>query len=68
MRLKELRKKKGVTQKEVAEAVHCTDKAYSRYERGERQPSIEMLKDLSSYFNESIDYIVNNDTEVYRGC
>ena len=61
MRLKELRKKKGATQKEVAIAIGCSALNYSRYERNEREPDIKTLKDLSKYFNQSIDYIVGND-------
>lgn len=61
MRLKELRMKKGVTQKEVAFAIGCSKCNYSRYERGEREPDLATLKLLSNYFRKSIDYIVCND-------
>ena len=61
MRLRELRLQKGVTQKEVAEAIGYNRIDYSRYERGDRQPSIAVLKLLSEYFGVSIDYIVCND-------
>lgn len=61
MRLSELRKKKGVTQKAVADAIVCSVNNYSRYERGDRAPDIETLKRLSKYFGETIDYIVCND-------
>ena len=61
MRLKELRLKKGVTQREVAKAIGINRNNYSRYERGEREPDILTLKHLSGYFEVSIDYIVCND-------
>lgn len=61
MRLKELRKDKGVTQKEVALAIGCSTGNYARYERGEHEPDIATLKSLSTYFQKSIDYIVCND-------
>ena len=61
MRLKELRLKKGVTQREVAKAIRSNRNNYSRYERGEREPDILTLKQLSRYFEVSIDYIVCND-------
>ena len=61
MRLKELRLKKGVTQKVVAKAIFCTPLAYSRYEGAKREPSIATLKLLSQYFGVSIDYIVGNE-------
>ena len=50
MRLKELRFKKGVTQKEVARALGCSENNYSRYERGDREPDIYTLKALSKYY------------------
>ena len=61
MRLKELREIKGVTQKEVADAIGCSANNYSRYERGEREPDNTTLKLLSKYFNVSIDYMLYND-------
>jgi transcriptional regulator with XRE-family HTH domain len=61
MRLKELRTCKGVTQKEVAEAIGCSANNYARYEREEREPDISTLKLISDYFGVGIDYIVCND-------
>lgn len=61
MRLKELRTQKGVTQKEVADAIVCSVNNYARYERGEHEPDIETLKRLSKYFGVSIDHITCND-------
>ena len=61
MRLKELRLKKGVFQKEVAEAIGYSTAVYCHYERGRREPNIQTLKLLSKYFDVSIDYIVGND-------
>ena len=61
MRLKELRQKKGVTQKDVAMAIGCSTNNYARYEREEREPDNYTLKQLSKYFRVSIDYILCND-------
>ena len=61
MRLKELRTQKGVTQKEVANAIVCSVNNYARYERGEHEPDIETLKRLSKYFEATVDYIIGND-------
>lgn len=63
MRLKELRKKKGVTQQTVAYAIGQSANTYSRYERREREPDNNTLKLLSKYFDVSIDYILCNDWE-----
>ena len=61
LRLKELRKKKGVSQKNVADAICCSVDCYSKYERNKREPNIDSLKLLSKYFGVSIDYLVCND-------
>ena len=61
MRLKELRQHKGVTQREVANAIGCSSQTYAKYERGEREPDLFTLKQLSKYFGVSIDYILCND-------
>ena len=60
-RLKELRNKKGVTQKVIASEIGCTTDCYSKYERNKREPDIETLIRLSKCFDVSIDYIVRND-------
>ena len=61
MRLKELRLDKKVTQQKVANAIGCSAGNYARYERGEREPDIFMLKQLSKFFGVSIDHILCND-------
>ncbi len=60
IRLKEIRAKNNLTQAHVAELLGCSTTVYSRYETGDRQPSIETLISLSQIFNVSIDYMVNN--------
>ena len=61
MRLKEIRQGKGLTQKQVADHLGCHPCVYSRYETGEREPSIPILKQLSAFLGVSIDCIVEND-------
>ena len=58
MKLRELREQKGVTQKEVADAIGCTATVYSRYERGEREPDISTLCSLADYFEVSTDILI----------
>lgn len=60
MNLKELRTQMGLSQKAVADGVGCSPTVYSRYETGERQPSIEMLISLSKFFCVSVDCIIGN--------
>ncbi len=52
-----LRKAKGVTQEELAEAVHISFQAVSKWENG-GAPDIEMLPVLASFFGVSIDELM----------
>jgi transcriptional regulator with XRE-family HTH domain len=45
----------------VAMDLNISREALSHYENGKRQPSIEMLRKLSQYFNVSIDYLINGE-------
>lgn len=66
MRLKDLRIASGTTQKDVAESIGCTATIYSRYEREEREPDIQTLCKLANYFQVSIDYLVESDSNIWR--
>ena len=46
--IKSLRIEKGLTQKELAEALNCTDKAISRWETGKGFPDIVFLAPLAN--------------------
>ena len=49
-RLTELRKEKGVTQKDMSLLLGITRPAYTAYEMGKRQPDYETLIKLADYF------------------
>ena len=59
--LRKLRKEKGLNQSELADILDLKQRTYNAYELGVNEPSIEVLKKLSSFFNVSIDYLVGND-------
>jgi len=67
MRLKEIRIKKRLTQRQIADFIGCAPSVYSRYETGDREPSIDILIQLSRCLNVTIDYIVGNDTPLNSG-
>ena len=48
-KIAELRKAKNLTQKELAELVHVTDKAVSKWERGVNFPDLGLLEDLANH-------------------
>jgi len=57
-RLRILRIEKGLSQKEVAESIGVTTSAYSNYEQGIREPSIEIIISLCKFFDISSDYLI----------
>ena len=50
----ELRKEKNMTQKELAEKLHLTDKAISKWERGLNYPDISVLEPLAEILEVSV--------------
>ena len=58
MRLKEIRKSKGISQLKLALEMNTNQNTISRYETGEREPSISELIKIADYFNVSIDYLL----------
>lgn len=59
--IRELRKEKGLTQKEVAEALHITDRAVSKWERGLSAPDIALLEPLSELLAVSVGELIRGE-------
>ena len=57
--IKELRKEKGITQKELGEKLNITDKAISKWERGLSFPDITMLNLLPEFFEVDVSELLN---------
>ncbi len=57
--LREIRKRRGLSQQKVALDLHITREALSYYETGKCEPSFELLNRMSAYFHVSIDYLIN---------
>ena len=57
-RLKELRKQKGWTQKELANQLDISFSHLNKYESGMHIPPIEKLIQLAEIFNVTLDYLV----------
>ena len=55
--LKDLRKKNGLSQKELGEKISRDKGIISRYESNLQTPSFEIMRDLSGIFNVSMDYL-----------
>ena len=66
-RIKQLRKKKGISQSELAALIGVKNNTVSTWERGTRKPDFEALDLLSDYFEVSFEYILgNSDKEEAR--
>ncbi len=57
-RIRELREDNDLLQKDLAEYLHCTQVAYSRYELGTRDIPTEVLISLAKFHHTSVDYIL----------
>ena len=57
-KLQELRKRKGLTQEELAELLFVSRTAVSKWESGRGFPNIESLKAISAYFGISLDELL----------
>lgn len=59
-RIRELRNKKGLSGEKLGEIVGVQKSAISKYERGEIQPSNEVLLQIANTLNTSTDYLLGN--------
>lgn len=57
-RLRKLRKEKGETQKQVAEAIGINERHYQFFEYGKHLPSLENAWKLADHFGVSVDYLI----------
>ena len=61
-RMKELRKKKGITQIAAAKALEIDNRSYSQYENSIREPRFHTLIKIADFYDTSIDYLLMHDT------
>lgn len=57
-RIQDLRTDADMSQKQISEVLHISQRSYSHYETGSRNIPIEMLIRLANYYETSIDYLV----------
>lgn len=60
-KLQALRKSRGLTQEELAEALFVSRTAISKWESGRGYPSIDSLKEISKYFSVTIDELMTGE-------
>jgi len=55
-----LRTRAGMTQAELGEKLHYSDKSVSKWERGESVPDAYVLKCIAELFGVSVDYLISS--------
>ena len=61
-----LRKSRLMTQGDLAEKLNYSDKAVSKWERGESVPDIIVLKEIADLFGVTVDYLLTRDHKEYK--
>lgn len=59
LKLQELRKRRNLTQEELAQALYVSRTAISKWESGRGYPNIESLKAISKFFSISVDELLS---------
>ena len=65
-RLQLLKSERNLLQKDIAKDNHLSLRAYQYYERGERNPTSDVLIALADYFDVSLDYLVGRSNDPKR--
>ena len=60
-KLQELRKRKGLTQEELAQSLYVSRTAVSKWESGRGYPNIGSLKDIAAFFAVTVDQLLSTD-------
>ena len=58
-----LRKRAGMTQSDLADKLNYSDKAISKWERGENVPSIETLYEIAKIFDVNIEFLISKHSD-----
>ena len=60
-RLVQLRKKRGLTQQQIADEIGVNRGSYSNWEKGKREPSFENLIKLADLLDVSLDWLFGRE-------
>ena len=60
-KIKDTKKRKKLTQKELAEQIGISQKSYSHWETGKKEPSLENLIKLADLLEVSIDWLFGRE-------
>jgi len=65
-RIKALRQKEGLSQKEFGDLFFVNQTAVSQWERDVTTPNSDTLKRIANRFNVSVDYLLQNDVQIVK--
>lgn len=68
MNLKEIRKEKGMTQEELANAIGMSSQAVHYYENGTREPNLKTLQKLSDTLGCTVDDLIREPEAEDENC
>ncbi len=57
-RIRNLREDRDLRQKDLAQALNCSQQVYSNYELGQRSIPLDVLIALSRFYDVSVDYLL----------
>ena len=63
-KLKQLRADKKITQEKLAEILHVSRTTISSWETGRSYPDLQMIVEISDYFNVSLDFLLREDKKM----
>lgn len=61
--LKKIRKSLQLTQEQMAKRLHINKQSIFRYEKGEAAPGLNIIQNLSRYFNVNLNWLLNEKCE-----
>ena len=61
MRIKELRKQRGISQDELGKVLGVSRSAICQYEQGGRIPNYKSVVAMADYFNVTVDFLLDRD-------
>lgn len=66
IRLTNIRRSKGFTQKQVADGIGISEVGLQNYENGRRKPAFDVLISLADFYDVSLDYLVGRSDDPAR--
>ena len=64
-RLKQIRKSKKITQKQMAALIFVSERTYQNYELGVTEPSLSTLLKMAEVLTTSVDYLLGRDDDTH---